>query len=159
MTEITPTGCCPPFDPTTRDDQIIEWHNKLFIKDKVFCILNMPANFGKVMTRIMSKANKHGATVPDAMCLSDHASAWKMNVFVAVDKKIPDLKTVKITGKFYYRVYEGDFRKTGEWISDFKKTSSEKHFSTGKMYMWYTTCPKCAKTYGKNYVVILSKIK
>ena len=159
MTEITPTGCCPPFDPAPWDDQIIEWSEKLFIKDKVFCILNMPVNFGKVMTRIMSKADKHGATVADAMCLSDHASAWKMNVFVAVDKKIPDLKTVKITGKFYCRVYEGDFRKTGEWISDFKKTSSEKHFSTGKMYMWYTTCPKCAKVYGKNYVAILAEIK
>ena len=159
MTEITPTGCCPPFDPTPWNDQIIEWYDKLFIKDKVFCILNMPVNFGKVITRIMSKADKHAVTVPDAMCLSDHTSAWNMDVFVAVDKKIPDAKNVKITGKFYCRVYEGDFRKTGEWISDFKKTSSEKHFSTGKMYMWYTTCPKCAKKYGKNYVVILSKIK
>ena len=25
-------------------------------------------------------------------------------------------------------------------------------------YMWYTTCPKCAKKYGKNYVVILGQI-
>jgi hypothetical protein len=24
--------------------------------------------------------------------------------------------------------------------------------------MWYTTCPKCAKKYGKNYVVILAEI-
>ncbi|MEI6680215.1 MAG: hydrolase [Mariniphaga sp.] len=24
------------------------------------------------------------------------------------------------------------------------------------MYMWYTTCSKCAKKHGKNYVVILS---
>ena len=121
MTEITPTGCCPPFDPTPWNDQIIEWYDKLFIKDKVFCILNMPVNFGKVITRIMSKADKHAVTVPDAMCLSDHTSAWNMDVFVAVDKKIPDAKNVKITGKFYCRVYEGDFRKTGEWIRDFKK--------------------------------------
>ena len=28
----------------------------------------------------------------------------------------------------------------------------------GKGYMWYTTCPKCAKKYGKNYVVILSEV-
>lgn len=159
MTEITPTGCCPPFDPAPWDDQIIEWFDKLFIKDKVFCIFNMPVNFGRVMTRIMSKADNHGVKVPDAMCLSNHTSAWNMDVFLAVDKKIPDAKNVKITGKFYCRVYEGDFRKTGEWITDFRKKTSEKQFSTGKMYMWYTTCPKCAKKYGKNYVVILSKIK
>ena len=27
-----------------------------------------------------------------------------------------------------------------------------------KLYFNYTTCPKCAKKYGKNYVVILAKI-
>jgi hypothetical protein len=26
-----------------------------------------------------------------------------------------------------------------------------------KWYMWYTTCPKCAKKYGKNYVAILAE--
>ena len=29
----------------------------------------------------------------------------------------------------------------------------------GKWYMWYTTCPKCAKKYGKNYVVIVGQIQ
>jgi len=24
--------------------------------------------------------------------------------------------------------------------------------------MWYTTCPKCAKKYGKNYVVIIAEV-
>jgi NMD protein affecting ribosome stability and mRNA decay len=26
-----------------------------------------------------------------------------------------------------------------------------------KMYFFYTTCPKCAKKYGKNYVAILAQ--
>jgi len=26
------------------------------------------------------------------------------------------------------------------------------------MYFFYTTCPKCAEHYGKNYVVILAKV-
>ncbi|MCK7469725.1 MAG: 60S ribosomal export protein NMD3 [Desulfomicrobium escambiense] len=25
--------------------------------------------------------------------------------------------------------------------------------------MWYTTCPKCAKKYGKNYVAIVGAIE
>jgi hypothetical protein len=24
--------------------------------------------------------------------------------------------------------------------------------------MWYTTCPKCAQKYGKNYVVIIAQV-
>ena len=27
-----------------------------------------------------------------------------------------------------------------------------------KMLEWYTTCPKCAKAYGKNYVVIIAEV-
>jgi hypothetical protein len=27
-----------------------------------------------------------------------------------------------------------------------------------KLYFFYTTCPKCAQVYGKNYVVLLAKI-
>jgi len=26
------------------------------------------------------------------------------------------------------------------------------------MYFFYTTCPKCAEFYGKNYTVILAKV-
>ena len=27
-----------------------------------------------------------------------------------------------------------------------------------KMFCYYTTCPKCAKKYGKNYVVLLAQL-
>ena len=28
----------------------------------------------------------------------------------------------------------------------------------GRVFFWYTTCPKCAKAYGENYVVGLAEI-
>jgi hypothetical protein len=28
-----------------------------------------------------------------------------------------------------------------------------------KWYMWYTTCPRCAKKYGKNYVAVLAEVE
>jgi DNA-binding NarL/FixJ family response regulator len=39
---------------------------------------------------------------------------------------MPDSENVKLSGKFYSRVYEGDFRKTGEWCVDFEKKAREK---------------------------------
>jgi hypothetical protein len=36
--------------------------------------------------------------------------------------------------------------------------AKSKGLNITKEYMWYTTCPKCAKKYGKNYVVIVGKI-
>jgi len=65
----------------------------------------------------------------------------------------------KLSGKFLSKVYEGDFKDTGKWMEDFKKYATDKNLKPTKYYMWYTTCPKCAKKYGKNYVVIIGKIQ
>jgi len=32
-----------------------------------------------------------------------------------------------------------------------------KDLTINKWYMWYTTCPKCAKKWGKNYVVLIAR--
>ncbi len=147
--------CCPKFDPTLWDNQQFTWENKKFIKDKVFTFLYIPINFGSVMKRLDAKIRTAGATIPDALCLSDHTSMWNMDVYCAVDKEVTGAENITLTGKFYSRVYEGNFKDTGKWTTDFEKSCKDQGITIKKMYMWYTTCPKCAKTYGKNYVVII----
>ncbi len=150
--------CCPEFDPIPWDDKTFEWNNKKFIKDKVFTLFYMPMNFGKVMKRFDEKLTKAGATMPDYLGLSDHTSKWNMDLYLAVDKKIPDAENVTLNGKFYSKVYEGPFKDTGKWMKDFENTTKNKGLSMKKEYMWYTTCPKCAKKYGKNYVVVVGQV-
>jgi len=150
--------CCPPFDPVPWDDKIIEWTNKTFVKYSVRTFWYVPVNFGKAMTLLMSEAGKQGVEIPDWLCLSDHTSKWNMDLYLAVDKELSGFENVKLNGKYYTRVYNGDFNKTGEWENDFKEHAKIQSINTGKQYMWYTTCPKCAKKYGKNYVVLLGEI-
>jgi hypothetical protein len=150
--------CCPEFVPGPWDNKVHEWNNKLFIKDKVFTLFYMPMNFGSVMKRINERVENAGVKIPDNLCLSDHTSKWNMNIYLAVDKEIPDADNVKLSGRLVSRVYEGPFKDTGKWCEDFEKYAGKKGWKTQKQYMWYTTCPKCAKKYGKNYVVILGQI-
>jgi hypothetical protein len=150
--------CCPKFDPIPWDDKSFEWANKKFIKDKVNTLFYMPLNFGGVMKRLDSKLTKAGATMPDNLGLSDHTSKWNMDIYLAVDKEIPDAENVALSGKFYSKVYEGPFQDTGKWMKDFENTAKNKGLSMKKEYMWYTTCPKCAKKYGKNYVVVVGQV-
>jgi hypothetical protein len=150
--------CCPKFDPVPWDGQIFEWENKKFIKDKVFTLFYMPINFGQVMTRAITKLEKEGAKMSDWICLSDHTSKWNMDLYLAVDREIPDAENTTLSGKFLSKVYEGNFKDTGKWCKDFEEYTRSKGFQVEKQYMWYTTCPKCAKKYGKNYVVIVGKI-
>ena len=35
---------------------------------------------------------------------------------------------------------------------------AEQNETLKKMFFYYTTCPKCAKAYGKNYVVLLAQV-
>ena len=150
--------CCPKFDPRPWENKIFEWNNKKFVKDKVFTLFYMPINFGSVITRMMNKMEKAGAVAPDNICLSDHTTKWNMNIYVAADKDVPDAENVTISGRFMSKVYEGKFKETGKWVRDFGEYAKSKNILIKKMYMWYTTCPKCAKKYGKNYVVIVAEI-
>ncbi|HJZ41815.1 MAG TPA: hydrolase [Bacteroidales bacterium] len=149
--------CCPEFNPALWDDKTREWENKKFIKDHVFTLFYMPVNFGKVMKRLDEKVRKAGATIPDWLCLSDHTSRWNMDLYMAVDREISGAENTALSGKFYSKVYEGPFRDTGKWCSDFEGIVKSKGLGIKKWFMWYTTCPKCAKKYGKNYVAILSQ--
>jgi hypothetical protein len=137
---------------------MLTWDNKMFIKDSVKTFYYMPMNFAKVMRRLSHKVETSGADVPDWLCLSDHTSKWNMDVYLEVDKEVPDAHNINLSGTFYCRVYEGPFKDTGKWEQDYKKAVSEKGLKTGKLYMWYTTCPKCAKAYGKNYTVFVGEV-
>jgi len=150
--------CCPPFDPAPWDGKIFEWNDKKFIKDKVFTFFYMPLNFGRVITRMLNKVEKSNASMPDWLCLSDHTSKWNMDIYLAVDKKIPDAENVCLSGKYLCKPYEGDYNDTGKWCDNFKIFAKEKGFNINKLYMWYTTCPACAKKFGKNYTVIFAQV-
>ena len=151
--------CCPPFDPAPWENKIIEWDNKKFIKDKVQTFFFMPVTFGKMMKRLDEKTRSAGVTIQDGICLSDHTSKWNMDLYLAVEKVVPGCENTTISGKFFSKVYEGPFRDTGKWCKDFESVATGKGMKIKKWYMWYTTCPKCTKKYGKNYVVILGQIE
>lgn len=150
--------CCPKFDPAHWDGKTFEWVNKKFIKDKVFTLFYMPMNFSGVMKRVYEKVEKAGAAIQDGMWLSGHTSKWNMDLYVAVDKEVAGAENMALSGKFLSKVYEGNFKDTGIWMKDFENYAEDKAVAVKKMYMWYTTCPKCAKKYGKNYVVIVGQI-
>lgn len=150
--------CCPEFDPAPWDDKFHEWKEKKFVKASVCTLFYMPVNFGRVMKRLDQKIRAAGATMPDQLGLSDHTSKWNMDIYIAVDKDVPELENTTLSGKFYSKVYEGPYQNTGKWTEDFKNLAKSKGFAVKKWYMWYTTCPKCAKKYGKNYVAIVSQI-
>lgn len=153
-----PSVCCPEFDPAPWQDKEFTWENKPFIQEKLFTLYYMPLGFGRVMKRLDKQITKAGAIVPDNLCLADHVSPWNMNLFLAVDKEVPGANNTTISGRFFSRFYEGPYRDTGKWMKDFEAVMKTRGMNSQKVFMWYTTCPKCAKKWGKNYVGILAQM-
>ena len=152
------TGCCKRFDPSPWDGKEIKWADKLFLKDHVRSILHIPLDFGKVMVRDMDKINAAGALAPEPLMLSDERSLWGADVYISVSKDVPEAQMTRISGTFLSKVFEGSYKDMSKFVKEMKGYVSSKGTAVKKMYFFYTTCPACAKVYGKNYVVILAEI-
>lgn len=156
--EKSETGCCPRFDPQPWTDTEVEWKDKLFLKDRVRTFLHIPLNFGQVVVGDMKKIKEAGALADKPLMLYDGKSAWASDVYIAVGKEVAGAEMAKISGKFMAKVFEGPFSSTGKWVSEMTEYVKAKGREMKKLYFFYTTCPACAKYYGKNYVVVLAKI-
>ena len=156
--EQAETGCCPRFDPEPWDEKEITWQDELFIKDHVRSFLHIPLNFGKVMVKNMERIQAAGALAPQPLMLSDEKSLWGADIYIAVSKEIPGAEMKRISGTFLTKVFEGPYKNVGRWVKEMKAYVKSKGREIKKMYFFYTTCPNCAKVYGKNYTVILTMV-
>ncbi len=110
------------------------------------------------MVRNLEMIQRAEALAPEPLLLSDEKSLWGADVYIAVSKEIPNAEMVKISGTFLTKVFEGPYKDAGKWARAMTDYVKDKAKEMEKMYFFYTTCPKCAKVYGKNYTVLLAKV-
>lgn len=150
--------CCPQFDPKPWEDATLTWESKRFVKDRVTSFFHIPLNYGAVMTRNLTAIEAAGAGSGNRVVLTEENSLWGADVYLEVSRDIPGASMATISGTFLSKVFEGSFRNVRIWIEEMKAFVQGKGKGLQKMYFFYTTCPKCAKKYGKNYVVILAQV-
>lgn len=155
--------CCPKFDPTSYDGEKakVHWDQKLFLKETVYSFFYIPLFFGRVTTRALKKLDTIPNSITDPMLmLHDMCSPWKGYLYISTTTKdIPNAEIIELSGTFVTKVYEGPYSKCGEWIQDMITHVKKEHGKEpSKIYANYTTCPKCAQKYGKNYVVLFAQI-
>lgn len=156
--EIKKTGCCEPFNPEPWADREIVWDKKLFVKDHITSFLHMPLNMGGKIVKNLALIEKAGARAPYQLMLFDEKSLWGSDIYIDVAKEVPGAQMAEISGKFLTKVFEGPYSKAGEWAKEMTAYVEGQGQTIKKLYFSYTTCPKCAKAYGKNYVVLFAKI-
>lgn len=158
MTNSDTVECCPRFDPGPWDGKELSWKDRKFVKDRVRSFLHIPLNFGLVMKRNVQRIEAAGAEPGEMIVLSDENSLWGADVYISVSKDVPNANNVTISGTFLSKVFEGPYQHVHKWIEEMKGFVTSRGKGIRKLYCYYTTCPKCAKKYGKNYVVILAQV-
>ncbi len=158
MSTADAAECCQRFDPVPWDDKLLTWDGRRFVKDRVTSFLRIPLNFGAVMQRNMRAIAAAQAAPSTMVVLADENSLWGADVYIEVTKEIPGADMVTISGTFMSKVFEGSYGNMRKWIEEMKGLVLARGRSLRKLYFFYTTCPKCARKFGKNYVVILAHV-
>lgn len=159
-TDKNETGCCAVPNVADWDEKEVTFKNKQFIRMHTRSILFMPLNMSKVMTDLQKLADDAGATMPpkEVMILSRDLSPWKAEQLYAVSKEVKGADNVTLSGTFLTKVFEGPYKNAESWYNSLQEFVKSRGKTVDKTYFFYTTCPKCAKHYGKNYVIGLAGI-
>lgn len=163
---IKSTGCCEPFDPSpwqgpsagSGQEKKIVWKDKIFVKDSATSFLHIPLNMGKVIVKNMALIEKANAKSSYQLMLTDEKSLWGSDIYIDVSKNVPGTRMATLSGTFLTKVFEGPYQNAGKWAIEMKEYVEKKGEKMKKLYFSHTTCPKCAKVYGKNYVVLFAQI-
>jgi hypothetical protein len=153
------TGCCPKFNPEAWDGQEIVFDNKKFVKAKTLSIMYMPLNMGPVFAKTCKAIEDAKAFPEDTYLILTHdKSPWRAEHLFAVTKDVDGQEMVNLSGIYLTKVFEGDYKEIPKWIKEMDEYVAEKGREVKKIMYFYTTCPKCAKHYGRNYVVLFAKV-
>jgi hypothetical protein len=154
--------CCPKFDPQLWEGKEIIWQDKLFVRDTVPQLFHipLPGSFGKAVTRMWKKIEASGAKPEnsDFLMLTSETSQWKGEIYINVTGEVPDAENVRLSGTYLTKVFDGGYNDVPKWIKEMERYVFEKGESVKNYYLYYTTCPKCAKKYGHNYTVVFAGV-
>lgn len=153
------TGCCPRFRSEKWNGKRFDVKDLLFAKTKSRNLFHVPVGVEKLMTESTEKIKKSDAW-PDNeyLILSRDISPFSSEYYFRVTHDVEGMESVSLSGTFVSRVFEGDYSKMGSWMKQMNSHLEKEGEKAKEIYAYYTTCPRCAKEYGKNYVVLLAKV-
>ena len=153
-TSDNPTGYCPRFNPEGWDGQELHFDHKKFLRAETRSLFYFPLNFGKVFGRVQSKIEESGANSNgEYFVLSHDESKFRAEHLFAVTKDVEGEEMVELSGHFLTKVFEGPYKEIPNWAKEMEQCARDRGKNDTNVRFFYTTCPKCARTYGKNYVV------
>lgn len=128
------------------------------MRQHITSLFHIPLNMGRKITSAKARIDAAGAAVAQGLMLCDETSPWGSELYIDVAGPVPGVTMATLSGHFLTKVYDGPFRDAPRWIADMKRYVASRGQAEDKIYLAYTTCPRCAKAYGHNYVVVFARV-
>lgn len=153
------TGCCPVFHPEKYDNCVYDLSDYHFIKSSTLSFMYIRLNMDKVFTQALKAISDSNQAYTDRyLILSKDLNPFKCNHYFLVNGNGAGFTRERIEGNYFTKVYDGDFKNISKWNKDFESLIKKQGKNLRETFVFYTTCPNCAKVYGHNYVVLFGKI-
>lgn len=157
--ENSETGCCARLDVGLWDEGKHAWSRKPFLRDHIHEFLHVPLDFGSVISRDMSAIEEAEAYPERPFWLTDELSPWGADIYVATDRDVPGVRMEYLSGIFLSKVFEGSYRGMRRWISEMESYVRDQGETLEHLYFYYPYCPRCAKVFGANPVVLVAQVQ
>jgi len=154
-----PTGCCPRFNPEGWDARNLHFEDKLFVRATTQSDHYIPLDMGEVFMATFNAIQQAGAfDDKNFVVLSRDVSPSQAEHFFAVPKPVPNQQMTHWNGDYFTKVFEGPYEEMPKWQNGILNAVESQGREAARTYYFYTTCPKCAETYGKNYIVAVAEL-
>lgn len=160
----TEQECCPKFDSKKWDSKTFHWEDKPFIKESIPTLFHIPfpKTIGKKVNKMMKLAEEANALSKyslDDLLLFNDPTAFKSDMYLSVSEKVPGAHNIELSGTFMSKVFEGPYHKVPKFINEMNVFLASKDQKANDYYVHYAYCPKCAKEFGHNYVVLFAELE
>ena len=155
--------CCPKFNPERWDEKTFNWKEKHFIKESIPQLFHIPfpPMIGKKVTKMWKMAEESKTAPPkkeDVLLLFYDPHAFKSELYLSVTGSVPNANNVKISGTFISKIFDGPYNAIPKYVKQMDEYLVNKGKKAKKYYVHYAYCPKCAKKYGHNYMILFAEV-
>lgn len=155
--------CCPKFEVERWNDKTFKWDNKHFIKESIPTFFHMPfpGTIAKKVMRLMNFAQNSKSLSEDkleSLLLFNDPTAFKSDMYLSVNKEIPGALNKTISGTFIAKVFDGPYGKVPKFIKEMNIYLESQDKKAKDYYVHYAYCPKCAKKFNHNYMVLFAQV-
>ncbi len=154
--------CCPEFHVEKWDKVDHSWENKHFIKESIptFFHIPFPPMIGSKITKMWNRVQKSGAAMEDieeSLVLFYDPSPFQSEIYIAVNKEVPDAQNITLSGNFTSMVFDGPYNGIPVFIKEMDRYLESKGKKAQNYYVHYAYCPRCQKKFGHNYAALFAK--